>query len=87
MRFETISYVKQNVATLDLSNPICITQNGLPKMVLLSYEQYQATQEAIALGKLLGIASKDAEAGRLISGEQLLERLNERAPSAVGKPS
>lgn len=78
MRHQTISYLKQNAATLDLSDPLCITQNGLPTMVVQSYAQYQQTQEAIALVKLLSIGDRDIENGQLISGDELLQRLKQR---------
>ncbi|MCY1355416.1 hypothetical protein DM872_29730 [Pseudomonas taiwanensis] len=80
MRIQTISYLKQHAATLDLDEPLCITQNGLPTMVVQSYEQYQQTQEAIALVKLLSMGDKDTESGRLVTGDELLQKLASRPP-------
>ncbi|MDH4569989.1 type II toxin-antitoxin system Phd/YefM family antitoxin [Pseudomonas sp. BN414] len=80
MRIQTISYLKQHAATLDLDEPLCITQNGLPTMVVQSYEQYQQTHEAIALVKLLSMGDKDIESGRLCSSDELLQKLASRTP-------
>ncbi|MDT4843242.1 hypothetical protein FQZ97_771670 [compost metagenome] len=80
MRIQTISYLKQHAATLDLDEPLCITQNGLPTMVVQSYEQYQQTNEAIALVKLLSMGEKDIESGRLVTGDELLQKLVSRSP-------
>lgn len=78
MRIQTISYLKQHAATLDLDEPLCITQNGLPAMVVQSYEQYQHTQEAIALLQLLSMGDKDIESGRLSTGDELRQKLVSR---------
>ncbi|MCY1311692.1 hypothetical protein D9M70_620260 [compost metagenome] len=78
MRVQTISYLKQHAARLDLDEPLCITQNGLPTMVVQSYDQYQRTQESMALVKLLSIGDRDTETGRLLSSDVLLQRLAER---------
>ena len=74
MKVETISYVK-NVATLDLSEPIPVTQNGVPAYVIESYEQQQERENAIALLKLLTLSEKDKAEGRVFSKEQLLDGL------------
>lgn len=75
MKVETISYVKKNAASLDLEEPILVTQNGVPAYVIESYDAQQERQKAIALLKLLTISEKDKSDGNLLTKEQLMAGL------------
>jgi len=75
MKVETISYVKKNAASLDLEEPILVTQNGVPAYVIESYDAQQERQKAIALLKLLTISEKDKFDGNLLTKEQLMAGL------------
>ncbi|EKN4038004.1 type II toxin-antitoxin system Phd/YefM family antitoxin [Yersinia enterocolitica] len=75
MRVETISYVKKNAATLDLAEPILVTQNGVPAYVIESYDVQQERENAIVLLKLLTLSEKDKTDGKVYSRGQLLEGL------------
>lgn len=75
MKIETISYIKKNAATLELDEPILVTQNGVPAYVIESWEQRQEREDAIALLKLLTLSEKEKSEGKAVSKEQLLDGL------------
>lgn len=75
MKVETISFIKKNAASLDLAEPILVTQNGIPAYVIESYDQQQERENAIALLKLLTLSEKDKSEGKVFTKDQLLDGL------------
>ena len=75
MKFETVSYLKANAAKLDVTEPLTITQNGKPMIVIQSYDAWWQQQEAIALLKLTNFALEDKVNGRVTS-KPIIKGLN-----------
>ncbi|EWH02748.1 type II toxin-antitoxin system Phd/YefM family antitoxin [Halomonas sp. BC04] len=85
MRTETISYLKQNAATLDVEEPLVITQKGKPTYVIESYTAHERREQAIALLKLLNLGEKSREEGRSMSADAFLEKVRARHASRRGE--
>lgn len=75
MKTETITYLKQNAANLDLSEPLIVTQNGVPAYVVESYADHMRRNESLALLKLLALSKKDIEMGRVYDEDEILDKL------------
>ncbi|MEZ8130728.1 type II toxin-antitoxin system Phd/YefM family antitoxin [Enterovibrio norvegicus] len=84
MSTQTISFLKKHAADLPLDEPLIITQNGLPKYVVESFEEYQRRNEAIALMKLITQSKQDKASGRVISSAQLKDGLSKRQSKLKG---
>lgn len=78
MRVETISYLKKNVATLALDEPMIITQNGIPSFVIESFAEKKRRDEAVALLKLLSFSVEDSKNNRVMSSDSFKKRLANR---------
>lgn len=78
MRVETISYLKQNAAKLELDEPMVITQSGKPVYRIESEHQAQLKDEAIALLKLMNIAERDIRSGKTMSLQEAKLALKKR---------
>jgi prevent-host-death family protein len=79
-RIKPISYLKSHSAELirelgEGGPPLVITQNGEAKAVLQDVASYAATQELLALLKLLSMARDDMAAGRVQPLEGLKDRI------------
>ncbi|MFV0447551.1 MAG: type II toxin-antitoxin system Phd/YefM family antitoxin [Vibrio sp.] len=85
MRTETVSYLKKNAADLPVNEPLVITQNGIPKYVVESYEDKRQRDEAIAMMKLVTFAKQDVTNGRVSTLDSLKNRLSERRTKLDGE--
>ena len=82
-RVKPISWLKANSAEIirDLGEggaPLLITQNGEAKAVLQDIGSYEATQETLALLKLLALGREDISAGRTGPLKGLAARIRKR---------
>ncbi len=75
-----VSYLKANAADVlrglaEGGAPLVITQNGEARAVLQDVASYQATQETLALLKLMALGTRDIEAGRITPARDAIARL------------
>lgn len=68
-QIKPISFLKANAAQVlielaERREPMVITQNGEAKAVIQDVASFEATQETLALLKLLAIGNQDIVAGR-----------------------
>jgi len=82
-RVKSISYVKANAAELirelgENREPLIITQNGEAKAVMQDLATYEATQETLALLKILALGRRQVEEGRTVPAAEAFRRLRER---------
>ncbi|MDS0217812.1 type II toxin-antitoxin system prevent-host-death family antitoxin [Pseudidiomarina andamanensis] len=73
----TVSGFKKEIATMDVNEPVLVTQNGEPLYVVQDPAQYEAMQEQMAMLKMIALAEKDVRAGRVVSREELFKGLAE----------
>jgi prevent-host-death family protein len=77
-----ISFVKAHAAELiqqmgETGQPVIITQNGEAKAVLQSIHEYEATQQTLALLKMLALSKKDVEEGRIKTAPEAFSSLRD----------
>lgn len=82
-RVKPISYVKANAAELirelkEMGEPLVITQNGEATAVMQDVATYEATQETLALLKILALGRRQVEEGRTVAAEDVFRRLRKR---------
>lgn len=84
MRYSTqvkpISYLKANAAQIlatlgEQRAPLVITQNGEAKAVLQDVASYEATQETLALLKILALGQQDVASGKVKPVSDVVARL------------
>lgn len=84
---KSISTLKANAAELlqeltELRRPLVITQNGEAKAVLQDVASYDATQETLALLKILALGQAQLAAGKVRPVAEVVERLRKRRLTA-----
>lgn len=75
-----ISYLKANAAEIlatlgEQREPLVITQNGEAKAVLQDVASYEATQETLALLKVLALGQQEVAAGKVKPLSEVVARL------------
>ena len=75
-----ISYLKANAAEIlatlgEQREPMVITQNGEAKAVLQDVASYEATQETLALLKVLALGQQEVAAGKVKPLSDVVARL------------
>jgi len=78
-----ISYLKAHAAKVAAElkakgEPFLITQNGEAVMIVQSVEEYEQTQETMAMLKMIAQSEKDIEEGNLISVDEAFSKLRAR---------
>jgi prevent-host-death family protein len=82
-QIKPISYFKAKAAEVIrqltvLRKPLVITQNGEATAVMQDVASYEATQETLALLKILALGRRQVEEGRTVPAAQAFRRLRER---------
>ncbi len=86
-QIKPISYLKANAAEIlatlgEQRQPLVITQNGEAKAVLQDVASYEATQETLALLKVLALGQQDVAAGKIKPLPNVLARLKAKRAKA-----
>ncbi|MDP4529120.1 type II toxin-antitoxin system Phd/YefM family antitoxin [Alkalimonas delamerensis] len=77
MRIETISYIKQHAAKLELEEPIVVTQGGKAVYRIESEASARLRDEGIALLKLMNLAERDIRDGHTLTLDESLQQLRQ----------
>jgi prevent-host-death family protein len=79
-QIKPISYLKAHAAEIirDLETsevPLVVTQNGEAKVVMQGIQQYEESQETLALLKILALGEREIAAGEVEAAEDVVKRL------------
>ncbi|NJR80352.1 type II toxin-antitoxin system Phd/YefM family antitoxin [Sphingomonas corticis] len=82
-RIKPVSWFKANAAEVlrnvaEDRTPYIITQNGEAKAVVVDIASYEATQETLALLKLVQLGREDVKAGRVRPLRDVIEEMRQR---------
>jgi prevent-host-death family protein len=87
-RIKSISYLKANAAEIvrelaEQREPLVITQNGEAKAVIQDVGSYEATQETMAMLKILALGNRQIEEGKVASAADVIRRLRAKRKRAA----
>jgi prevent-host-death family protein len=66
----------------ETGNPVVITQHGKAKAVLVSVDEYQKKERALAMLKILSVGARDFNEGRHKPVDQALNNLRQKVRAA-----
>jgi prevent-host-death family protein len=83
-QIKPISYLKANAAEIldklaERGEPLLITQNGEARAVIQDVASYEATQETLALLKILALGNREVEEGRVRPVANVVRRLRTKS--------
>jgi prevent-host-death family protein len=86
-QIKPISYFKANAAEVvrqlaESREPMVITQNGEATAVIQDIASYEATQETLAMLKILALGNRQIEVGKVVSASAVIARLRGRNAAA-----
>jgi len=86
-QIKPISYLKANAAEVlehlaERREPMLITQNGEARAVMQDVASYEATQETLALLKVLALGNREVEAGKVKPVADVVRRLQAKKTGA-----
>jgi prevent-host-death family protein len=79
-RIKPISYFKANAAEIlrdleEVREPMIITQNGEATAVVQDIASYEATQETLAMLKLIAVGRREIDEGKVRPAQDVLDEL------------
>lgn len=82
-RIKPISFFKANAAEIirdlaEVREPMIITQNGEATAVIQDVASYEATQETLAMLKILALGNSEIEAGNSVSLQDVRQRFESK---------
>ncbi|MEI6610173.1 MAG: type II toxin-antitoxin system Phd/YefM family antitoxin [Deltaproteobacteria bacterium] len=82
-QLKPISYLKAHAAEIVRNmggqlEPLIITQNGTPKVVIQNIESYENTLETMALLKILALGNRQIDEGKIQPAAEIINGLREQ---------
>ena len=78
---QSLSYFRANATTMvkeirETGNPLVLTQNGKAAAVVVSPEEWEATQESLAMLQLLALRLDEVKQGRTVDFDEGMGRID-----------